>query len=146
MAKKRLSPLIIAAVAILVLGGSFLAIRARIVQPAHEISGMEELEERWGIQITMLGVTADGGMLDLRYRMIDPSKVIDLQELETELVFIVEESGYAFRAAPAMSHRHEAQIGLIYGMLYFNQNGAVHPGDLVTVQLGDVQVQHVPAQ
>jgi hypothetical protein len=146
MTKKRPSLLILLAAVLLILGGSVLALRVRSIQAAHEITGMEELEERWGIQITMLGVTADGGMLDLRYRMIDPSKVIDLQELETEVVFIVEKDGYTFRAATAMNHRHDAQIGLIYSMLYFNQNGAVHPGDLVTVQIGDVQVRHVPAQ
>ena len=78
--------------------------------------------------------------------MIDPAKVIDLQELETELVFIVEKNGYTFRQVAPMRHSHDAQIGLIYGILYYNQNNAIHPGDLVTVQLGGVRVQHVPAR
>jgi len=146
MTKNRLSILIAPAVAILALMGSFLAVRAWNARGAPEMAGAEKLEERWGIQITMLGVTADGGMLDLRYRMIDPTKVIDLQELETGLRFIVEKNGYAFKASTAMRHRHEAQMGLIYGLLYFNENGMVHPGDLVTVQIGDVRVEHVPAQ
>lgn len=146
MKRSRLFKFIIPATVVLVLAGSAFAIQVWKTRAAPGIVGMEKLEERWGIQITMLAVTADGGMLDLRYRMVDPTKVIDLQELETKLVFIVEKNGYTFRPVTPMRHSHDAQIGLIYSMLYYNQNGMIQPGDLVTIQLGDVRVQHVPAR
>ena len=35
---------------------------------------VQELEERYGIRITLIGITAGGGMIDFRYKVIDADK------------------------------------------------------------------------
>ncbi|MBI5566323.1 MAG: hypothetical protein HY870_15600, partial [Chloroflexi bacterium] len=36
------------------------------------------LEERWGIRIVRTTVTADGGLIDLRYQVIDPTRALGM--------------------------------------------------------------------
>ncbi|MEK7786754.1 MAG: hypothetical protein AAB658_15195, partial [Chloroflexota bacterium] len=48
-------------------------------------------EERWGIRITMIGISADGGLVDFRYVVIDGDKTLAmLDDIENRPVLVDE--------------------------------------------------------
>jgi hypothetical protein len=105
-----------------------------------------EMEAKWGIRVTQIGVTADGGMLDFRYIVIDPDKAQAIAELQNVPILIDEQTGTEINSAALMIHRTSLQAGATYFFLYRNTNGAVQRGHTVTVKLGDVKLERVVAQ
>jgi hypothetical protein len=106
------------------------------------------LAARYGIDIKMVGVTAAGGLLDFRYQVVDPDKAnAVIHDLDLYPVFIVEDTGetIAMRSLPH-SHGTNLELGSSYYFLLPNANSAVHPGDPLTVVIGDARLEHVVAQ
>jgi hypothetical protein len=106
------------------------------------------LAARYGIDITMVGVTAAGGLLDFRYQVVDPDKAnAVIHDLDLYPVFVVEDTGQtlALRSLPH-SHGTTLELGGSYYFLLPNANNAVHPGDPLTVVIGDARLEHVVAQ
>ena len=131
----------------------FLACQSpRLVQPAATSQATphdpaQEVEERYGIRITLIGVTADGGLIDLRFRVIDPDKAQEMvQETENPLVLVAEHSGTKLAPVGRIAQNDSFVAGRIYFTLYPNAGGAIRPGDAVTVVIGDLRLEHLIAQ
>jgi hypothetical protein len=106
-----------------------------------------EMEERFGIRFTFLAVTADGGLLDLRYRVIEQDKARNFGHYtETSPMLIVESTGAVVDVTQMGRHNHRMEPGRIYYILFRNMGDAVHRGDLVTIDVGGVKLEHVVAQ
>lgn len=103
------------------------------------------IEERYGIHITMLGVTAGGGAVDFRYRVVDPDKASVYLHGTTDLPVLISESNGARIEAPTHMHSTAFQYGVVYYTLYGNPRGVIQPGSKVTVMLGDLRLKHVVA-
>jgi hypothetical protein len=142
----------------LLLGGAALVILTTLVgvglrlapaasaPPATPVSA-QAIEERWGVRFTQIGVTADGGLIDLRFQVLDPDKALamidDVQRLP---VMVAESSGQLVNSALPMPARHELAAGRTYFLLYRNGAGAIQPGEPVTVVVGDQRLEHLVAQ
>lgn len=105
-----------------------------------------ELEDRWGIQIRQVGVTADGGLVDLRYLVTDADKAARMfGDLQTTPM-IRTANGSTIQLRTLIKHHHTLEVGRTYYMLYRNTGNAIAPGSLITVLVGDVQVSGIIAR
>jgi hypothetical protein len=100
------------------------------------------IEDRWGIRILQVTATADGGLVDLRYQITDPNKAIFLYDDIGNFPKLVTEDGGVEIAINNLSHEHDLEFGRTYFVLYRNVVGAVKPGGLVTVSVGDLSLEH----
>ena len=138
-------------VALLLLVGAFFAIRAwSASQPAPNadvVPTNPAVEDRWGVRVSQIGVTADGGLVDFRYVVIDPDKALAMvQDVNNWPVLIAEDTGTVVNSAGLMAAKHSLAAGRTYFMLYRNTRGAIKPGGAVTVKFGDLQLEHVVAK
>lgn len=103
---------------------------------------------RYGIDVTLIGVTAAGGLIDFRYQVVDPDKanrIIHDRGLYPKL--IAEDTG-AMLGVKSLPHAHkvELELGGTYFFLLTNANNAVHRGSRVTLVIGDARLEHIPVK
>jgi hypothetical protein len=103
------------------------------------------LEEQYGLRVTLIGVTAGGGMVDFRFKVIDAEKakaLLDHHENMPQLIPV----GSQVRLGIPGAHSPSYADGKVYYMLYGNAGGIVRPGMPVQVAFGDVVLEPVVAQ
>ncbi len=107
-----------------------------------------QIESRWGIRPTMVAATADGGLVDFRFIVIDPEKAAALMGTVDNLpVMRTEDTGVLVNSAAAMAgDRHNYTAGQTYFLLYRNTQGAIRSGTAVTIIFGDLKIDHVIAR
>ena len=131
-------------------GAFFLARGGQAPQRAPAASTMPvnpQIEQQWGVRVTQIGVTADGGMVDFRYIVLDPDKALAMQQDVNKLpVLVAEDSGTLINSAAAMTAKHNLDPGTTYFLLYRNTGGAIKPGSQVTVKFGDLTLEHMVAK
>ncbi|MHB0877304.1 MAG: hypothetical protein ACYC5O_14805 [Anaerolineae bacterium] len=141
-----LLPVVVVAAAL----GGWAVWRAQTMNSIGRVPPMPQsaaMEERFGIRFTFLAVTADGGLLDLRYRVIDQDKAKNFGHYtETSPMLIVESTGVVVDVTQMGRHNHRMEPGRIYYILFRNMSDAIHPGDLVTIDVGGVRLEHIVAQ
>jgi hypothetical protein len=99
------------------------------------------IAEITGVTISKIIVTADGGLVDLRYLVVDPDKAEFLfEDLEKVPKMYAEPNGPEV-ALHDLPHRHGLQAGLQYSLLYLNPQGSVKPGGYVTVKVSDIALE-----
>jgi len=111
---------------------------ARVASPA-------EFSEQNGIEVLMLGVTAEGGLIDMRFRVVDAEKAAFLLEEANRPQLIVEDTGVALTRHIRPEYK-SLETGRIYYLLFANAQNAIRQGSLVTVELGGLRLEHLPAQ
>ena len=106
--------------------------------------GMDELIQRAGVTITQVAVTGGGGLVDLRYRVIDPNAAASLHDPATPPALIDEQSGLVVRDL-VMNHSHTGPFhqGETYYLVFENPDNWIHRGSKVTVLLGAVEVRRI---
>jgi hypothetical protein len=126
---------------VLALGGGF---AYRAIARSRQTSRNDEkqqktidaIADRLGIRITKVVVTADGGLVDLRYQVIDPEKAVFLFDNLDVVPKVIAENGEVIHLE-SLPHRHDVYAGLAYFILYRNAKNSVKPGSQVTVVVGD---------
>jgi hypothetical protein len=110
-------------------------------RPSVDAAG---LVQRSGVKITQLAVTGGGGLVDLRYQVVDADKANALHKAGNPPALVEEETGLVINQL-LMDHAHTGQfrVGQTYYLIFENPNTWVHRGSRVTVLLGDAQVEHV---
>ena len=112
------------------------------------------LEEKWGIRIEAIRLSAGGYMLDFRYRVIDPDKAVLLTDPKIKPYLIDEASGARFmvpsggKVGPLRSSFKSGapEPGRIYFILFANPGKYVKQGNKVTVVIGDFKVENLTVQ
>jgi len=102
------------------------------------------LAARSGVRITHVATTGGGGLVDLRYEVVDPDAAAALHGASTPPAIVDEESGLIVQDL-LMGHSHSGSFkaGVSYYYVFIDPVNWVHRGDKVTVLLGDAQVEHV---
>jgi hypothetical protein len=102
------------------------------------------LAERSGVRLVRVAVTGGGGLLDLRYQVVDPNKAAAVHEARTPPAIIDEHTGLVLNRL-LMGHAHHGQLkpAVSYYLIFENTGNWVRRGSEVTVLLGDAQVEHV---
>ncbi len=107
-----------------------------------------QIEARYGVRVTQVASTADGGMVDFRFIVLDPDKALAwMNDINQYPVMRTEDSGIMIVSTADMSMvGHSLNAGQTYFLLYRNTGGSVTPGTPVTVSFGDLQINHVVAR
>ncbi len=86
---------------------------------------------RYGIDIDLLAVTAAGGMVELRYQVVDPDKAAPLMhDAELSPTLVAEDDRPTLvMSTPPHHHGTELQLGGTYFFLMANAHNALHEGD-----------------
>lgn len=120
----------------------------------------QRLEEEYGIRLTLVAVTAAGGMVDVRYRIIDPEKASQLVDpddggimpmLHVQDELCTDTGPYAqYAEILLMPDSHMRTQQLVADRMYFtlipNTRGVVRRGTSVMVVFGDVAIEPLPAR
>jgi len=111
----------------------------------------ESLEEKWGIRIESLRLSAAGNLLDFRYRIIDEDRALPLVDRNNKAYLIDEESGKTLsvpsgaKVGPLRQTMRygKPEEGRIYFVLFANPGGFVKPGNRVTVVIGEFSAENL---
>ena len=119
---------------------------ARGVQLPGTPASAEVVEAQWGIRIQHIGVSADGGLIDFRFVVVDPDKAVPLLSVENRPRLFVEDSGAMVDSLMHPPHSHEPTAGQSHFLLYNNTGGAIQRGASVSVLLGDLRLEGIIAK
>jgi hypothetical protein len=102
------------------------------------------IEARDGIRVSQVAVTADGGMIDVRYIVLDPDRALAVgHSKQTFPVLIDDRSGRTLGGLAMSMWPHHMLVGRQYYLLYRNDGGTVQTGDTVSVKVGKLWLRHV---
>jgi hypothetical protein len=145
--KARVRPLHVIAVAAVVaalIGATLLWIGRGDVNPA--IAGSRaitpaELEQDFGVRLGIVGLLASGGLVELKFQVIDADKASALfGESEDMPVLAVEGASTVLESAKGMKHSLTLLDGASYFFLYTNVGNAVAEGTTVAMVFDQVRV------
>jgi hypothetical protein len=107
----------------------------------------EGLVQRSGVKITQVAVSGAGGLVDLRFKVLDPAKAHALHDPRTPPAVIDERTGLVIRRL-LMNHAHSGEFkqAVTYYLVFENTGDWIRRGSRVTVLLGNAQVEHVVAE
>jgi len=115
-------------------------------------SGMTEvsqtmLEEKYGLRVNLVAVTAAGGLVDVRFKFVDGEKVKALLQ-EPGNYPTLQIAGKQTLSAPEEGRPAEIQFedGANLFLMYPNAGNAVKPGTPVTIVFGELQVEPILAK
>lgn len=103
---------------------------------------------RYGIKVTLIAVTAAGGLIDFRYQVVDPDKAnAVIHDINLYPKLVVEKTGatLALRSLPH-SHGAKLELGGTYFFMFANAHNAIHAGSLLTMVIGGARLEHIKAQ
>jgi hypothetical protein len=107
-----------------------------------------ELEEQYGLRVNLVAVTAMGGLVDLRFKIVDGEKAkAFLQDANHFPSLWISNSG-ARLTVPEETKSQEIQFeddGNLF-LMFPNARGIVKPGTPVTVRFGETQLEPIPAK
>jgi hypothetical protein len=104
----------------------------------------DALAQQSGVKITQVAVTGDGGLVDLRFKVVDSERANALHDPTTPPAVVDEESGLVVHEL-LMNHSHTGpyKTGVTYYLVFNNPGNWVHHGSRVSVMLGNAQVEHL---
>ena len=102
------------------------------------------LQNTWGIRLTNVVMTANGGLVDMRFQVVDPDKALGILDDDSYPVLIDEASGTPMvRPTNHGGHSGNFNAGRTYYFVYQNVNGLVKSGSQLTIRVGEVALEHV---
>lgn len=141
----RLLRAVLVGVIVLAIAATFVLQRKSDVASGESGSGPRspEIEAEFGIRIVGASVTAAGGMVEIRYQILDAGKA---ESLSDETSPIVESHGKRFDV-PALAGHGPGHLKAVAGRTSFvllaNTFGYLHHGDDVTIRVGDLELPDV---
>jgi hypothetical protein len=106
-----------------------------------------QLAQRSGVQVTEVAVSGDGGLIDLRYRVMDPDAAAALHDPSTPPAVVDERTGLVVHTL-LMNHAHVGafKAGVTYYLVFDNPGNLLQSGQRVSVLLGNARLEHVVLQ
>jgi len=102
-------------------------------------------EEATGVQLVRVALTGGGGIVDLRFRVLDPDKAVAVHGPKSPPAIVDESTGKVVDE-PFMGHRmapRKMRAGATQYVLLVNTQGLVESGEHVTVRLAGVGLKDV---
>jgi hypothetical protein len=105
-------------------------------------------EKSFGIRILSLRPTAEGQMLDLRFRVVDPEKAKAVLDKGKKAYLLDAKTGKTLtvpvtKAGPMRQTTLNPEAGRVYFMLFANPGGMVKVGGSVSLIIGDFRKDHI---
>jgi hypothetical protein len=105
----------------------------------------QKLEQQWGIHVTGVHLSANGYMVDFRYKVLDPQKASSLGDPKARPYLLDQSTGVKLpvprspKVGPLRQSAEQMAAGKVYFTLFSNAGRAVKTGSKVTVIIGDFQ-------
>ncbi|GII65405.1 hypothetical protein Skr01_54900 [Sphaerisporangium krabiense] len=121
-----------------------LAVDARTALRRPSVAA-DDLPGRAGVRLVRVAVSGGGGLVDLRFQVLDPAKAQALHDAATPPILVDETSGVIVKDL-YMGHSHTGpyKAAVTYYLVFINPGNWIRRGTKVTVLLGATQVPHVP--
>jgi hypothetical protein len=104
-----------------------------------------ELEQEYGVRLGIVGLIASGGLVELKFQVIDADKATALfGESEDAPVLAVEGTSTVLRSAEGMKHSLTLLDGASYFFLYTNVRNVLSEDSTVAMVFDGVRVPHLP--
>lgn len=131
-----------------VLGATWWAQRQQDVRAGTDAVSVEEMAGRYGVEVNLIAVTARGGLVELRYQVVDPDKATQiLHNEDLAPILVAEDTGATLRmASPPHKHGAELRLGGEYFFLMANTRNALRAGTEVTLVIGDARLENLTVQ
>lgn len=155
---KRLSATILAGLTLVLAGSSALAGGGNAAPAGERLAAtsvaptpLSEVAERWGVEIVALRLTAEGNMIDLRYRIVDPDRAAFLVDRTIKAYLLDQASGRAVgvpNTAKVGPLRQTTKYGKppadrVFFMLFANPGRFIEAGSELTLAVGDLRVENL---
>ncbi|MGI5238975.1 hypothetical protein [Dactylosporangium sp. CA-139066] len=112
--------------------------------PNYRVPHDPQMENALGVRFTQAAVVADGGLVELRYVVLDTQKGSAFQnDTKHPPLLTNERSGKTAWRAALMKQGHELRPGQSYYILYLNNANAIKRGDDIEIQAGPHRLAHV---
>ena len=123
---------------------------APLVRPDQgQLDGISQTEftAETGVRVLRITFTAGGGMLDLRYQVVDPDKAVIMHDVDTPPILVNEDTGQILDR-PYHEHSSDTlmRAGLTYNELIVNERRIIKPGNRMTLIAGESRLEHIPVQ
>jgi hypothetical protein len=113
---------------------------------SHAIT-TEELEEQYGVRLGIVGLIAAGGLVEMKFQVLDADKATALfGPVEEMPKLAIEDSTRVLSSAKGMKHHMQLLDGASYFLLYTNVANAVSDGTQVAFVINGVRVPHLRVQ
>jgi hypothetical protein len=146
-APRAIVPLIgsLALLAVLIAAG--LAVRGTPFRTGGPVPLNPAIEAKWGIRVSQVAVTADGGLVDFRFIVLDPDKASEMMSNVDNLPVLRPDGATGIiNSAAQMGGHPSLRPGQTYFLLYRNAAGAIRPGTSLSVLFGDLTIDNVIAR
>ena len=103
------------------------------------------IEAKYGIRFLGVDVTSGGGMIQLRYQVLDADKAEAIHDADIA-PFVVASNGKKFADPGMVGHSHVGKTraaGTSDYILLANAGGGVKPGSIVTITVGGLELRKV---
>ncbi len=105
-----------------------------------------EFEDTYGIRLSSVDITAAGGMIQIRYQILDGDKAEAMHSDESAAA-VIGPDGHVYSDPGMAGHSHVGKVGAAGtsdNLLLANAGGGLRPGMKVTVRIGDLELRGVP--
>lgn len=141
----RMRGVLIAITLVLLLSSSLSACGAgKASQEAASLS-LSALEAQYGLRVNLIAVTAAGGLVDVRLKVVDAEKAKQLLKDAASYPGLVVSGSDAILTAPEESRAQglKPASGELITLLFPNARNAVKPGTKVAITFGDIRLEPV---
>lgn len=111
------------------------------------------IEERWGIKILGIRLSANGYMVDFRYQVLESEKASPLFDRKVKATpYLIDEASGTKLSVPNMPKvgslraKGNLETDRNYFILFSNPNGLIKRGNKVTVIIGEFKAEHLIVQ
>ena len=105
------------------------------------------LEEQYGAKVEMVGLLAAGGLIELRFQVVDKDKAMGLFGAVADMPMLaVEGTDRVLESAKGMKHHMQLLNGGSYFIFYTNSANAVQEGSMVSMVINGVRLEHIVVQ
>jgi len=124
----------------------------RALQPAALRQGavtisQSTLAEKYGLRVNLMAVTAAGGLVDLRLKILDGEKAKLLLADRKNFPTLLTEKGVALNApADTKSQKIEFSSDGNLFIMYPNSGNAIQRGESVTILFGEIALEPISAK
>lgn len=103
------------------------------------LTSFDELEQKYGVKISLVAITAMDSIVDVRLKVIDPDKAQSL--FQNQAALLVDQK--VLILAPHLHTHWKLVPDKIHVMFFPTQNNTVHSGSEVSLVFGGVRVEPV---